>query len=71
MPTKPLRFRDVEIGEGFDFIDPAPLARNSFFDRCYKTGPRKYRAFGTNREYTVGSINAPVFHVGLLNTYRG
>jgi hypothetical protein len=70
MMTKPLRFRDVALNEPFDWIDPAPGARNSFFDRCYKTGPRTYRAFGTERQYTVGSINARVFHVGLLNTYR-
>jgi hypothetical protein len=68
---KGLRFRDVAINEPFDFIDPAPLARNSFFERCYKTGKRTYREFGSNRQHTVGSIHCRVFHVGLLNTYRG
>ena len=65
---KGLPFRDVALNEGFDFIDPDN--RNTFFYRCYKTGPRTYRSYSTNREYRVGSINCRVFHVGLLNAYR-
>lgn len=67
--TKQLKFRDLHQNESFDWVDPTPGARNSFFDRCYKTGPRTYRAFGTERSYRVGSINASVFHVGLLNSW--
>ena len=66
---KPIRFRDVALNEPFDFINPGTLC-NSFFDRCFKTGPRTYRSFSTNCEHRIGSINAEVFHVGLLNTYR-
>ena len=68
LAKKPLKFRDVAINEPFDFI--APGLRNTFFDRCFKTGARTYRSFSTNQEYRIGSINAEVFHVGLLNTYR-
>ena len=64
-----IKFRDVAINECFDWVDPSTL-RNSYFDRCIKTGKRTYRSISTNQQMTVGSINARVFHVGLLNTYR-
>ena len=68
MNAKPLRFRDVEVGQGFDFIEPN--GSNTFFDRCYRTGPRTYRAVSSGSTFTVGSIDARVYHVGLVNSER-
>ena len=69
MTSTGLKFRDVQINEPFDFIDPCSRY-NSFFERCYKTGKRTYREIGSNREHTIGTVNCRVFHIGLLNTYR-
>lgn len=55
------QFRDLAIGQGFDFIGP-DRAYNSFFLRCTKISPRRYLdERGT--EHRVGTINAEVFHV--------
>lgn len=52
------RFKDLEIGETFDWIGGI---YPSFFKRCVKISPRKYRdSDGT--EYQVGSIFALVYH---------
>ena len=37
-----MKFRDLEIGDEFDFIDHKHPAFNSFFDRCVKVSPKKY-----------------------------
>jgi hypothetical protein len=58
------KFRDVPIGQPFDWIDPSPGARNSFFEPCFRTGARTYRVFGSDMRLRVGSIDANVFHVG-------
>lgn len=59
-----MRFRDLLIGDTFDWIDDANRMHNSFFARCVKTSPRKYEACADRSlHYTVGSINAKVFHV--------
>jgi hypothetical protein len=62
MKTTNQTFRQVKIGQTFDFISPG--FSNSFFDECVKTSTRKYRSLATNLEYRVGSINADVYHVG-------
>lgn len=55
-----MKFRELVLYQRFDWInDSGP---NSFFDRCVKTGSRKYRSITTDIEYTVGSINATVYH---------
>ncbi|QXV73543.1 hypothetical protein [Rhizobium phage RHph_X2_30] len=56
-------FRHLEIGQTFDFIDPAAGARNSFFEQCRKISARKYIGLVNGREYRIGSINARVFNV--------
>lgn len=60
-------FRDLAIGQTFDFIDDDNRMLNSFFARCTKIGPRTYtwhanigrRVMRTQ----VGSIYAQVFHI--------
>jgi len=53
------RFKDLEIGESFDWIGGE---YPSFFKRCVKISPRKYRD-EDDSEYTVGSIYADVYHI--------
>ena len=55
------RFRDLTVGQWFDFIGPTP-GYNSFFKRCKKIGSRKY-IDSDGVEHRVGSINATVYHV--------
>lgn len=55
------QFRDLAIGQGFDFIGP-DLTYNSFFLRCTKISPRRYLD-ECGAEHRVGTINAEVFHV--------
>ena len=56
-----MKFRDLSIGDTFDFISPNQML-NSFYLRCTKTSTRTY----TDEEETrhrVGSINAEVYNV--------
>lgn len=58
-----LTFANLAIGDTFDFIDPNSL-RNSYFARCVKTSIRKYAELeNRSKTYTVGTVNARVFHV--------
>ena len=58
-------FRDLRIGQTFDFIGP-DRQWNSFYEKCRKVTSRGYVSienpgrYGTMR---VGSIDAEVFHV--------
>lgn len=67
------RFRDLKIGDTFDFISPE-TGYNSFFKTCTKISARKYsrvvdvRISGRRKikevhEYQVGSIDCGVYHV--------
>lgn len=56
-----MRFRELRIGDTFDWIEPGSL-RNSFSLRCTKISARKYvdeRGF----MHQVGTINAKVYNV--------
>lgn len=60
------KFRDLAIGQTFDFINPDPdkLTQNSFYPRCEKISDRRYRTIGkTVCFYTVVTIDCEVFHV--------
>lgn len=62
-----MKFRDLSIGDTFDFIAGDPLFV-SFRDRCQKISARKYinvEVESRNRGivYRVGSIDASVYHV--------
>ena len=56
------RFRDLRIGDSFDFIDYSRVGYNSFFLTCTKTTARTYTD-ETGVKHRIGSINAMVFHV--------
>lgn len=60
------RFRDLTIGQTFDFINDDKPSTNSFFDRCTKTSARMYSwkaASGMTYSTRVGTINVDVYHV--------
>ena len=61
-----MKFRDLGIGQGFDWVDDDNPA-NSFYLRCFKISPRRYRD-AKGIVHTVGTINAQVFHVGKVPT---
>ena len=65
-----MKFKELAIGQEFDWVNPDPNARNSFFARCVKVSARKYKAIDPKGDemkgfpyYTVGSVNADVFNV--------
>lgn len=57
-----VQFRDLKIGDSFDWINPAKPTQNSFYDYCVKTGKRTYDD-EKGRTHRVGTINAAVFNV--------
>ena len=57
------RFRDLQIGDTFDFIDDANPTHNSFYSRCTKIGDRSYQTPHDGQTYSVGSINAKIYHM--------
>ena len=64
-----MQFRDLKIGQSFDWINPNAIGQNSFFHRCVKVSDRKYKtvsgeAMHGYSAYRVGSIKAQVFNVG-------
>jgi hypothetical protein len=56
------KFRDLSIGDTFDFVNDATPASNSYFARCTKTSARGYSST-LHDKLKVGTINAKVFHV--------
>lgn len=64
MTTPTTRFRDLAIGQTFDFVDDSRPGFNSFYSRCMKTSTRMYATQDhPTLRYRVGTINVPVFHV--------
>lgn len=57
-----MKFKNLKIGDTFDFVDPDKIGFNSFFDTCQKISTRKYKSLTTDIEHRVGSINAIVYH---------
>ncbi len=64
-----MRFRDLKIGDTFDFVDDSKPGYNSFFKKCVKISDRKYRD-SDGQEYIIGSQNAKVFHVNEKRTAK-
>jgi hypothetical protein len=60
-----MKFKDLKVGQTFDFIDDANPQRNSFYARCKKVSARTYQniSLTSPQTFRVGSINAYVFHV--------
>jgi len=62
------RFRDLAVGDRFDFVSPARLF-NSFYAPCTKVSARKYcwdapAHLGIPKLFSqVGTINVLVYHV--------
>lgn len=66
-------FRELAIGQTFDFVDDSRPGDNSFFHRCHKLSARTYGWHVTDWETPgnplkvitsrVGTINVRVFHV--------
>ena len=61
----PTTFRDLAIGQTFDFVDDG-ATYHSFLHRCTKVSPRCYTWLTVHGPYRsrVGTINVEVFHVG-------
>jgi hypothetical protein len=57
-------FRELAIGQTFDWVNDAAIGSNSFFRPCTKVSARKY-VDDQGTEYRVGSVNATVYHVGV------
>lgn len=67
------RFKELSVGDTFDFVDDTNPANNSFFSRCIKSGSRSYRTIATpvvegmartsHTEYKINTIMCKVFHV--------
>ena len=63
------KFRDLKIGETFDWIGPIQ-SHNSFFKCCRKISNRKYVAVlhtgdvDNKGPISIGTINATVYNVG-------
>jgi len=57
-----IKFKDLNIGDNFDWVNDDEPQWNSFFHPCVKTSTRKYIDY-YGQDYTVGSINAIVYHV--------
>lgn len=58
-----MKFKELQIGAEFDWIDDANPTWNSFYLRCTKISARKYS--DTNGVvHRVGCINAVVYHCG-------
>ena len=55
-----MRFKDLSIGDTFDFIGPV-ASFNLFYLRCVKTGQRSYADEHGGR-HVVGSTSAKVYH---------
>ena len=57
-------FRQLAIGDTFDFVNMSQPMMNSFYRRCVKISTRKYQAIEDPKDiYSVGSISARVYHV--------
>lgn len=62
-------FKDLKVGQTFDFIHPTP-GTSSFFLRVKKTGKKTYEDEHGGK-YRVGSVKAKVFHVSENPSRRG
>lgn len=65
-----MKFRDLAIGDTFDFVGPDRIY-NSFYEICEKISARQYRYTSTQFKTVcvsrVGSINCEVYNVVKTN----
>ena len=58
------RFKDLNIGQTFDWIDDENPNHNSFFQRCRKVSASRYETTdGRLTDCRVGTTSARVFHI--------
>jgi hypothetical protein len=57
------KFKDLAVGDTFDFIDDNNRMHTSFYKRCVKVSDNKYRSLADVATYRVGTIKCNVFHV--------
>lgn len=57
------RFRDLAIGQAFDFVSGTQL--DSFTLRCFKCSPRRYRD-EKGYVHRIGTINCYVYNLGAI-----
>ena len=55
-------FKNLRVGETFDWVDEQHPSFNSFFKPCVKTSIRTYTDFD-GVKHQVSSIKSKVFHV--------
>jgi len=55
-------FKDLAVGDKFDWINPKMLTHNKLFSKCKKASSRIYTD-GKGGSHTVRYIEAEVFHV--------
>ena len=56
-----MTFKDLAIGQRFDFVSP-DIGYNSFYYRCIKISPRRYRSVETQIVYMIGTTKCVVFN---------
>ena len=60
-------FRELNVGDTFDFVNDDNRFYNSFYERCTKVSPRCYTwvstLTGATLQSRVGTVNVHVFHV--------
>jgi hypothetical protein len=60
-----VKFRNLTIGQSFDFVDAQNPLSVSFWDRCVKISKSQYRSLNSGYVYTVGTVNVAVFNQGV------
>ena len=59
-----MMFKDLAVGQTFDFVNDEQPMMNSFYYRCIKTSARKYQTITEPiLKCRVGSTSAHVYHV--------
>lgn len=56
-------FKDLNVGDTFDWIDDNQPQFNSFYERCEKITYNTYRSLITGECMQVGTVNALIYHV--------
>ena len=65
MNQNTIQFKDVKVGQTFDFVKPDTF-QNSFFNPCVKVGPRHYAYLmrGVRCLNRIGTSKCVVYNVG-------
>lgn len=58
-----IRFRDLSVGDTFDFVDPSEPHMAAFFEPCEKISMVKMRVLSNGSTIRVENPESRVFHV--------